>query len=72
MPSRGEVIKWMLTFKVRRYRDEVSEEKSTILADVGKKQMKSGELQSIIGKKTGPNDPCPCGSGKKYRHCCGR
>jgi len=21
--------------------------------------------------KTGPNDPCPCGSGKKYKNCCG-
>ncbi|HIR20518.1 MAG TPA: SEC-C domain-containing protein [Candidatus Pelethomonas intestinigallinarum] len=20
----------------------------------------------------GRNDPCPCGSGKKYKHCCGR
>ena len=24
------------------------------------------------GKKPGRNDPCPCGSGKKYKHCCGR
>jgi hypothetical protein len=31
------------------------------------------------GRETGPkprrvgrNDPCPCGSGKKYKHCCGR
>ena len=23
-------------------------------------------------KKIFPNDPCPCGSGKKYKHCCGR
>lgn len=23
------------------------------------------------GKKIGPNDPCPCGSGKKYKKCCG-
>jgi len=23
-----------------------------------------------IGPKTGRNDPCPCGSGKKYKHCC--
>ncbi|MBR1845024.1 MAG: SEC-C domain-containing protein, partial [Oscillospiraceae bacterium] len=23
-------------------------------------------------KKIGPNDPCPCGSGKKYKKCCGR
>jgi preprotein translocase subunit SecA len=21
--------------------------------------------------KVGRNDPCPCGSGKKYKHCCG-
>ena len=23
-----------------------------------------------VGKKIGPNDPCPCGSGKKYKKCC--
>ena len=23
-------------------------------------------------KKVGRNDPCPCGSGKKYKECCGR
>ena len=23
-------------------------------------------------KKVGRNDPCPCGSGKKYKKCCGR
>jgi len=31
-----------------------------------KKRLKTG------GKKVGRNDPCPCGSGKKYKHCCGR
>ena len=25
-----------------------------------------------LGKKVYPNDPCPCGSGKKYKKCCGR
>ena len=24
----------------------------------------------VIGSKTGRNDPCPCGSGKKYKKCC--
>ena len=24
------------------------------------------------GEKVGRNDPCPCGSGKKYKKCCGR
>ena len=23
-----------------------------------------------VGPKVGRNDPCPCGSGKKYKHCC--
>ncbi|MEJ2287814.1 MAG: SEC-C metal-binding domain-containing protein [Deinococcales bacterium] len=25
-----------------------------------------------VDKKVGRNDPCPCGSGKKYKHCHGR
>ena len=24
------------------------------------------------GPKIGRNDPCPCGSGKKYKNCCGK
>ena len=24
------------------------------------------------GEKVGRNDPCPCGSGKKYKRCCGK
>jgi preprotein translocase subunit SecA len=28
--------------------------------------------QPVLAKKTvGRNDPCPCGSGKKYKKCCG-
>jgi preprotein translocase subunit SecA len=39
-----------------------------------------GDIDSIGGKpkplvkkekKVGRNDPCPCGSGKKYKKCCG-
>ena len=33
-------------------------------------QKKSGTV--IKGEKIGRNDPCPCGSGKKYKFCCGR
>jgi len=33
---------------------------------VGKQKAKVG------GRKVGRNEPCPCGSGKKYKHCCGR
>ena len=31
------------------------------------------KMNTIVkGKKIGRNDPCPCGSGKKYKYCCGR
>ena len=27
---------------------------------------------AVAGPKVGRNDPCPCGSGKKYKHCHGK
>ncbi len=30
------------------------------------------KMSVVAGKKVGRNDPCPCGSGKKYKYCCGR
>ena len=35
-----------------------------------KKQKASGTI--VKGPKIGRNDPCPCGSGKKYKKCCGK
>jgi preprotein translocase subunit SecA len=34
---------------------------------------KAGKTQPVrrSGRKIGRNEPCPCGSGKKYKHCCG-
>ena len=32
---------------------------------------KTVKRQPVVKKiKIGPNDPCPCGSGKKYKKCC--
>ncbi|MDD2959530.1 MAG: SEC-C metal-binding domain-containing protein [Lachnospiraceae bacterium] len=43
------------------------EEKKKLLYRDAKK------MNTIVkGKKVGRNDPCPCGSGKKYKYCCGR
>ncbi len=33
---------------------------------------KAGAQPVKVDKKPGRNDPCPCGSGKKYKNCCGR
>ena len=30
-----------------------------------------GGSTPLVSVKVRPNDPCPCGSGKKAKHCCG-
>ena len=45
-------------------REKVAQETGTSGDSVMKKQPVRSE------KKAGPNDPCPCGSGKKYKKCC--
>ena len=39
-------------------------------AELYKEQKMSGTV--IKEKKIGRNEPCPCGSGKKYKFCCGK
>ena len=51
------------------------EEWDKILTEERRKELYKEEKLSgtvIKEKKVGRNDPCPCGSGKKYKHCCGR
>ncbi|WP_036728183.1 preprotein translocase subunit SecA [Peptoniphilus mikwangii] len=51
--------------RVQRVR--VAKEVETVNPDNGKKKPFVRKT-----KKVGRNDPCPCGSGKKYKNCCGR
>ena len=37
----------------------------------GEKTAPAKQQPVAVGKKVGRNDPCPCGSGKKYKRCCG-
>ncbi len=39
---------------------------SLVSVDLGR------NLRSLSAPPVGRNKPCPCGSGKKYKHCCGR
>ena len=53
---------------------ELPEWDALIDADRRKELYKEQKLSTTIvkGKKIGRNDPCPCGSGKKYKKCCGK
>ncbi len=67
---RENTVMMMLTLVPRRKEDverkAVVKETSTSGGDDTVKQAPVRK-----GKKVGPNDPCPCGSGKKYKKCCG-
>ncbi|HEY41378.1 MAG TPA: preprotein translocase subunit SecA [Dehalococcoidia bacterium] len=43
-----------------------------MVAGRGDDAPKQSQAVKVGGKKVGRNDPCPCGSGKKYKYCCGR
>ncbi len=45
-------------------------EKNFLPSEIGLVEIVHDSL--FTGKKVGRNDPCPCGSGKKYKKCCGR
>ena len=50
-----------------QWTDILGEDKMT---EIAKEYKKSKTV--VKGKKIGRNEPCPCGSGKKYKHCCVR
>jgi len=62
-------------YHVRFERREAPQKVASPMAQVasgGAAGGKSSKRLKTGGKKIGRNAPCPCGSGKKYKHCCGR
>ncbi len=65
---REETVRAMLHIRIEQKteREEVAKPVSTNREESVKGPVVRKE------KKVQPNDPCPCGSGKKYKYCCGR
>lgn len=47
-------------------------EQSPTVTQTTQKDRKPSNRVKVSNRKVGRNDPCPCGSGKKYKYCCGR
>ena len=68
---REETVRRLFRVQVR-VNQEVKREKvakETGTAAASKSEVKKQPVRNAA-KKVGPNDPCPCGSGKKYKKCC--
>jgi len=61
-------------FHVSLVRKEAPQQAPSPMAQVtaGVSTTPRKKKQKVAGKKIGRNDPCPCGSGKKYKYCHGR
>ena len=67
---RENTVQMMFTTVVRRREDVERKAVAKVTATSGgDNSVKQEPVRK--GKKIGPNDPCPCGSGKKYKKCCG-
>ncbi len=72
---KKEAIKTLHLVQLRSQEEE--EELRRLEAELAKmeeemKQVTTLSKMSEIKKKPARNEPCPCGSGKKYKHCCGK
>ena len=65
---REETVRRLYTVRPRA-NEEVRRKKVAKITGTGGSD-KTVKQQPVKKTKIGANDPCPCGSGKKYKHCC--
>ncbi|MBQ7547359.1 MAG: preprotein translocase subunit SecA [Clostridia bacterium] len=69
---RENTVKMMLTVRIRNEEETKRQQVAKEVTASGGSSDGSEKGRTVRkSKKVGPNDPCPCGSGKKYKNCCG-
>ncbi len=53
-----------------RMRDAIPQAVRDIYSHWLERRMPQARPMRAASRKVGRNEPCPCGSGKKYKHCC--
>ena len=67
---KEEIVRRVFLVRLRT-NEEVKRERVAKITGEGGGGDKTVKRQPVVKKiKVGPNDPCPCGSGKKYKKCC--
>jgi len=68
---KEDTVKMVLNAKIARQEKMVREQIANPIHSSHGGDGTVKKKQVIKRTKIGPNDPCPCGSGKKYKNCCG-
>ena len=64
---RADVLKGL--FNIQPAGAEIERERAAVEVSTN---VQDEQTTYVKGKEIGRNDPCPCGSGKKYKKCCGK
>ena len=67
---REDTVRILLTIRVRKQEPVKREQVAKPTTASHGEQDKGVKRQPVRKTKVGDNDPCPCGSGKKYKKCC--
>ena len=80
-PAESELVRFALDERLRLHglepvfqqedADEIGYESPSDSPQSAPQQIASPQTAASATQKVGRNDPCPCGSGKKYKRCCG-
>ncbi len=69
---REDTARLVLTMQLRTNAEPERKQVAKITGTSGGDGSDKKQPVRKAGTKVGRNDPCPCGSGKKYKHCCGK
>ena len=68
--SKEEIVRRVFLVRIKT-NEEIKRQRVAKVTGEGAGGDKTVKRQPVVKKiKVGPNDPCPCGSGKKYKKCC--
>jgi len=72
---KSEIIKILFTIQLQDEeieKKELEKMKEQMESSVKDIHLNNEEPIAVVEKKIARNEPCPCGSGKKYKQCCGK
>ena len=73
-----DTVRMLFAVTIRRkeeavqQQEETQKEERTDILNARHGNEEPAKKQPVTVKKVGRNDPCPCVSVKKYKHCCGK
>lgn len=68
---KEEVIRRLFTVRIKQGQSLERKKVSNNVTEAGGGEVKKQPVRNA-SRKIGRNEPCPCGSGLKYKKCCGR